>query len=290
MRHAILILDMPDGFLLINKPHSLTSFQVCADVRQLLGVQKVGHTGTLDPFATGLLLVALGTATRYIPFLEANTKTYTTTIKLGATTATLDPMTPESAVTGPVPTAQQVEEVARQFVGDIQQVPPQHSAIHIDGVRAYELARQGKHFSIPARQTTIHSLTINSYSYPFIEIQLTVAAGFYVRSFARDLGTELGSAAYCTKLTRTAISNWDLTQAVTLAAIEETATQSLLPIETVVPLPKIIITGEIEKRFRHGQRIPTHYKPGKYLVCTAELHCIGMAEISDGVIRPRIVH
>lgn len=216
------------GILLVDKPAGWTSFDVVAKIRSQIRAEynardqkptkrqlRVGHTGTLDPFATGLLIILLGEATkRSDEFLKAD-KTYDATIYLGATSTTGDPegdITPvELAVDrGPIMSKEDVIRALEQFVGEITQVPPKYSAIKIGGQRAYKLAHQGKQVDIPARQVTIHSLDLIEYKYPEIKLRAHVSSGTYIRTLAEDIGKALGVGAYCSQLRRTAIGNYKM--------------------------------------------------------------------------------
>jgi tRNA pseudouridine55 synthase len=198
-----------DGFYLVDKETDWTSFDVCARMRKLLNIKKVGHTGTLDPFATGLLLIATGKCTKLIPFFEKEHKTYVTTILLGKDSPTLDTESEmEDVKIEKEPTLKEVEQkMCSSFQGIIQQTPPQFSAIKIAGKKACDVARRGEKVDLKPRETEVVSSKIVSYRFPEIEIEMTVKAGFYVRAFARDLGASLGTKAICTQLRRTYIGD-----------------------------------------------------------------------------------
>lgn len=213
---------MNDGILLIDKPAGMTSFGVVARVRRVLSQQaskkvKVGHTGTLDPFATGLMILVYGKATKDAMTYTKLDKVYEATIVLGQVSSTGDPEGEVTNVSDRVPTREQIETVLAQFTGDIQQRPPIFSAIKINGQRAYKLARDGKEVEIPLRTVTIHSLELVDYSYPELKIRTHVSSGTYIRSLASDIGELLGTGAYCTELRRTSIRDWTVEDALTLA-------------------------------------------------------------------------
>ncbi len=198
-----------DGFYLIDKDKDWTSFDVCARMRKITNVKRVGHTGTLDPFATGLLLIAVGKCTKLIPFFEKEHKTYVTTIELGKDSPTLDTESEIEVVKiGKEPTLPDIEQkMCSMFKGKIQQVPPQFSAIKIAGKKSCDVARKGEKVDLEPRETEIIFSRILSYEFPNITMEMTVRAGFYVRAFARDLGEALGTKAICTQLRRTRIGN-----------------------------------------------------------------------------------
>ncbi len=212
--------------LLIDKPADWTSFDVVAKIRGMIragyqakGIKptkrqlKVGHTGTLDPFATGLVIILLGDAcSRSDEFLKMD-KVYETTIKLGQTSTTGDPEGEISDVSDVKPSAKDVEKVLMQFVGEITQVPPMHSAIKINGQRAYKLARAGKTVEMPSRQVTIYALDLIDYTYPELKIRTHVSSGTYIRTLAEDIGKALETGAYCTQLRRTSVGEYKLENA-----------------------------------------------------------------------------
>lgn len=220
---------MTDGILLIDKPAGMTSFGVVARVRRVLSEQagrkvKVGHTGTLDPFATGLLILCVGKECKNAGEYMKHDKVYEATIRLGQTSSTGDPegeitdTTPQNLNLGDL-TSQKVAGVLSGFVGEIKQTPPAYSAIKVGGRRAYDLARAGKEVEIPERTVTIHSLDIVEYSYPELKIRTHVSSGTYIRSLAQDIGKVLGAGAYCSQLRRTHIADWSVENAQRLSEL-----------------------------------------------------------------------
>lgn len=209
---------MNDGILLIDKPAEMTSFGVVARVRRVLTQQagkkvKVGHTGTLDPFATGLMILVIGKECKNAGYYTKLDKVYEATFRLGQTSTTGDPEGEITDVSDKRPTREEVEEVLTRFTGEISQRPPIFSAIKINGQRAYKLARNGEEIEIPTRQVTIHSLELLDYTYPELKIRTHVSSGTYIRSLAVDIGEALGTQAYCTQLRRVSISKWNVADA-----------------------------------------------------------------------------
>jgi tRNA pseudouridine55 synthase len=221
--HVFSILDvMTDGILLIDKPTGMSSFGVVARIRRVLSEQqgkkvKVGHTGTLDPFATGLMILVIGKECKNAGKYSKLDKIYEATFRLGQTSSTGDPEGEITEVNDTQPTREEIERMVSKFTGDIMQRPPIFSALKINGQRAYKLAREGKDVEIPERQVTIHSLEVVEYAYPNLKIRTHVSSGTYIRSLASDIGEVLGTGAYCTQLRRTAINKWDVADAKTLA-------------------------------------------------------------------------
>lgn len=209
---------------LIDKPLDWTSFDVVNKIRWNIRKAydlkkiKVGHAGTLDPKATGLLLVCTGKWTKRIDEFQAQEKTYTGTIKLGVTTPTYDLESEEDQT---FPTAHLTEEIIQeaknQFIGEIDQFPPMHSAIKVDGKRLYELARDGQEIERKARRITIHDFKITKINLPFVDFEVNCSKGTYIRSLAYDFGKAVNSGGYLTSLRRTKIGNFDVVDAENLA-------------------------------------------------------------------------
>lgn len=216
-----------DDILLVDKPTGMTSFGVVARVRrvfsQVVGKKiKVGHTGTLDPFATGLMILLVGKGTkRSGEFLKLD-KVYEAEIYLGATSSTGDPegeITEAPLAQGRTLSRTGVAEVLGRFVGEIRQTPPAYSAIKIGGERAYKLARRGEIFTVPERKVTIYSLELLDYNFPSLKIRAHVSSGTYIRTLAEDIGRALGIGAYCRELRRTKVGDYDVVQAKALESL-----------------------------------------------------------------------
>jgi tRNA pseudouridine55 synthase len=212
---------MQDGILLIDKPANMTSFGVVARIRRVLSQQagkkvKVGHTGTLDPFATGLMIIVTGTECRNAEKYSKLDKVYEATVVLGQKSTTGDPEGEITSVSDDIPSENAIQAALEGFVGQITQRPPIYSAIKIDGVRAYKKARAGEAVEIPLRTVTVHSLELIDYSYPELKIRAHVSSGTYIRTLAEDIGEKLGVGAYTIQLRRTKISAYDIAEAQTL--------------------------------------------------------------------------
>lgn len=208
-----------DGILLLDKSASMTSFGVVSRVRRRLSEKagkkiKVGHTGTLDPFATGLMILVVGKACKSAGTLSKLDKAYEATIKLGQISSTGDPEGDITAVSGSIPTQLDIESVLKQFVGTINQLPPIYSAIKINGQRAYKLARQGEAIEMPEREITVYSIDLLKYTYPHLIIQAHVSSGTYIRSLAQDIGKALGTGAYTQALRRTQVGEYQVEKAI----------------------------------------------------------------------------
>jgi tRNA pseudouridine55 synthase len=217
-----------DSVLLIDKPSGMTSFGVVARVRRKLSQQlgkkaKVGHTGTLDPFATGLMIIVTGKECRNAGTYSKLDKVYEATIRLGQTSTTGDPEGEITNVSDTKPTLDEVAAALKLFVGKIQQKPPIYSAIKVNGQRAYKLARDGgtaETIEIPVRTVSIYSLELLEYTYPDIKIRVHVSSGTYVRTLAEDIGLQLGTGAYCAALRRTKIADFSIDDSVLVSEFE----------------------------------------------------------------------
>lgn len=218
-------IDFSNAIFTVNKPLGWTSFDVVKKVRSLLKIKKIGHAGTLDPLATGLLVLCSGKATKEISRLQALDKSYTGQIVLGKTTPSMDLETPFNSTSAYNHITQKmVHSVAATFVGTIMQIPPIYSAVKIEGKRAYTMARKGEEALLHSRPVTIHSFAITEIDFPYITFELICSKGTYVRRLAHDVGEKLGVGAYLHTLCRKQIGSYGLEQAYTL----ETLTQILL--------------------------------------------------------------
>ncbi|MBQ7302481.1 MAG: tRNA pseudouridine(55) synthase TruB [Clostridia bacterium] len=249
-----------NGILCLDKPADMTSFSCCAVARRLLGVKKVGHAGTLDPMATGVLPLLVGNASKALDWLPDHDKSYTATLRFGFTSDTLDVWGQVTPTGKPLPTLAAVEAALAHFRGNILQVPPMTSALKIDGTRLYELARQGKTVERIARPVTVYQLDILDFDPVAGELTLHCACskGTYIRSICDDLGRELGCGAIMTALRRTKAAGFSLNDCVTLdearaLAQEGTLGARLLPVETVLATyPAVTVTAPQAVRFRNG--------------------------------------
>lgn len=251
------------GILNLNKPAGLTSHDVVNHVRKLTGIKKIGHTGTLDPLATGVLLVCVGQATRLIEYLMAGTKQYRAAIRLGQTTSTYDAegeATFQADPSGLTETA--IRQALAGFTGDIYQVPPAFSAIKKNGVPLYKLARKGLLVEPEARLVHVERIDLLSFNLPELVVDVTCGPGTYIRSLAHDLGQALGVGAHLTGLTRTANGGWRIEQAVSLETLAQAVANGALADllgskeEATAHLPRLILSAEEEAAVKMGRFLP----------------------------------
>ena len=215
-----MIENIQNSIILIDKPYKWTSTDVLRKLKKELGIKKLGHAGTLDPLATGLLILASGKYTKRISEFQQMTKEYVATIKLGATTKSDDAEFPEENIkdTSHI-TLQKIQEIIPQFIGEIEQIPPVFSAVKIKGKRAYNLARKDPEKSgqikLEPRKVIVHNIEILDFKNPELKLRITSGKGFYVRSLARDIGQKLGTGGYLLNLRRTKIGDFPVEEAIT---------------------------------------------------------------------------
>jgi tRNA pseudouridine55 synthase len=280
------------GLLLLDKKPGVTSFAALNEIKKSLGTGKVGHTGTLDKFAGGLLLVLAGRAAKLAPWFSSCGKEYEGTVRFGVETDTLDPEG-EPVFYGEIPLRKDVEKILPLFTGDILQAPPSYSAIHVGGKRASELARSGNPPEMKKRPVSVYSLEITFWEPPLAGIRLSCSSGTYVRSLARDIAIAAGSRAHLAALTRKRIAGFDLSEA--------SPSPALIPIDTVIieklNLPWFEIDSHDVQKIIHGQPLgpilgggTLHTPPGEYDPCSAAIFSAGnpgafiaMIEKKDGI-------
>ena len=254
-----------DGWLVVDKPAGITSTAVVGKARWAFRAQKAGHAGTLDPLATGLLAVAFGEATKTVPYAQEGLKTYRFTVRLGRRTATDDAEGAVIATSDRRPTDAEIAAALPAFEGGIEQVPPQFSAVRVEGERAYDLAREGVEMDLAPRPLWVERLRLVARPHPdHAELELVCGKGGYVRAIARDLGEALGCHAHVSALTRTASGAFTLTDAVPferLDAIRETGgDELLLPLEAgLADLPEVRVRAPETERLRRGNPTPVTY-------------------------------
>jgi tRNA pseudouridine55 synthase len=215
--------DVPlQGVLNVDKPAGLSSARVVAQVKRLLPRgTKIGHAGALDPFATGVLLLLVGKATKLCERLMSEPKQYVATVKLGATTETLDPESPEVETPGTTPVSREtVERILPRFVGEIEQMPPAYSALKIGGRPAYEMARKGEAVELKVRRVNVYGIELLRFEWPLVELRIDCGRGTYVRSIARDVGEAIGVGGYLTALRRTSVGEFTSDAAVTVETLQ----------------------------------------------------------------------
>lgn len=280
------------GIICLDKPRDMTSFMAVKKASRLLGVKKAGHTGTLDPMATGVLVIMLGHSTRFIELLPEHKKSYTARVKLGITTDTLD-ITGKILSESPVNvTKEQLLSVAEDFKGEILQTPPMYSALKKDGERLYDLARKGIEIEREQRKIAIEKLEIYDFNGIEFSMDVTCTAGTYIRSLCDDIGAKLGCGAVMTELRRTSANGFSIEKSVTLEELEKLVSESrtdevVTSVETaLISYPEITVTNPQANRFHNGgaldyARLHGDYPVGIYRVYSPERKLLGLGEIKE---------
>lgn len=277
------------GIICLDKPKGMSSFFAAKKASRMLGIKKAGHTGTLDPMATGVLVVMLSGCTRFIELLPEHKKSYTARVRLGITTDTLD-ITGEVLTESPVSvTEAELLSASEQFRGEIMQTPPMYSALKKDGERLYDLARKGVTVEREQRKITIEELKIYDFDGVSFSMDVTCSAGTYIRSLCDDIGRALGCGACMTELRRTAANGIDISQAVTLEELEQCsdASRYVISIEKVLEkYDSITVTEPQAHRFKNGgalsgDRLHKKYSSGIYRVYSPDKSFLGLGEIAE---------
>ena len=245
-----------DGILIVNKPKGWTSHDVVGKIRHIAQMKKVGHAGTLDPIATGVLVVLLGKATKLSDILLQKDKTYRAGVRLGLTTDTYDITGVVISQTEPEITKDEVDSVLRRFEGKQLQQPPMYSAVKQGGKKLYELARQGIEVERPLREVEIYSIDRLDFASPSFTIEVHCSKGTYIRSLIHDIGQAMGSGACMESLCRTASGRFLLSDAVTVEQLSKDGVAPyLIPPQNILPVPEMTVDGEQERLIRNGNRI-----------------------------------
>ena len=252
-----------DGLILVDKPQGATSHDIVARTRKILGLQRVGHFGTLDPLATGLLLLAVGKATKLFPFYSKEDKVYSGQIRLGFATDTYDALgNPISEEKTSFPDRETLAKAMNAFVGEMEQVPPPFSAKKLEGKPLYKWARAKKTILLKPSPVVVHSFDLKDYSPPFLDFESRCSSGTYIRSLAHDLGQSLGCGAHLAKLRRLAVGKHNIRAAHSLEQVERLAQEGkmaefLLPLEALLQeFPKIILKESGVRELQRGKAMP----------------------------------
>ncbi len=246
-----------NGIIVLDKPAGLSSFTATDKVRQLTGSKKAGHTGTLDPFATGVLVVCLNQATRLVPYLQEGEKEYIADICLGQVRDT-DDLTGQIVATHPLKnfSIEEINLVLKQFEGKIQQIPPMYSALKVNGQRLYKIARQGGKLERHPRQVTIHAVDFLSLDLPDVKIRVICSKGTYIRTLAHDIGDKLKCGGYLKSLRRIKNGEFKLEQALTLEDLKGSFKAKILSLESVTSdFCSIQLSADLVEKARHGNQI-----------------------------------
>ncbi len=255
------------GVIVVDKPIGMTSHEVVQVIRRGTGIRRAGHTGTLDPRASGVLIILVGPAVRLSEYISASDKRYQAVIRLGTTTDTYDADGRVLSSADVHVTEEQFEEVLKSFIGEIEQVPPPYSAVKVNGRKAYEMAREGEEVDLAPRIITVYNLELLEWAPPEVVIDVYCSSGTYVRSLANDLGAKLGCGATLTGLRRTKSGRFTLRDAVPLRKLRDCFAdnswyQYVIPAaEALSDWPSVELSNEQVDAIRHGHRIPSETMP-----------------------------
>jgi tRNA pseudouridine55 synthase len=280
------------GFLIVDKPVGLTSHDVVARVRRATGVRRVGHAGTLDPMATGVVVVAVGSVTRLIRFVQDQDKEYEATARFGVATDTLDADGEEIDRTPMSVDMASLREIGPRFVGEILQVPPMVSALKRDGTRLYELARRGVEVEREARPVVVHELEFVSVSdeeYPLVAFRVVCGKGTYVRSLADDIARAAGGFAHLTALRRTRSGPFHVADAIDVEGLESWSDRLISPVEALSFLPTLAVDAETARMVGNGRPIPAGSVTGSARVIGQDGALLAVYSCADGTGRPEVV-
>ena len=277
-----------DGVLLVDKPSGVTSHDVVAVARRALGTKRIGHTGTLDPFATGLLVLLVGRATRLAQYVAGEPKVYEATIAFGAETTT-DDRTGEITRVAPLPSAEDVDRAIQSLTGPLVQTPPDYSAKQVAGRRAYAAARAGAPLALEPVPVVVHSWQIRRRAAAELETTITCGGGTYVRALARDLGRSAASAAHLTALRRLRSGPFTVAEAVSLDDLANGGVP-LAPLRLAIPhLPTVVLSADDVRRVRHGNAVVTRVDGPLAALLDADGNLVAIARNDDGSLRPCLV-
>jgi tRNA pseudouridine55 synthase len=277
-----------EGFLLVDKPAGITSHDVVAVVRRATGLSRVGHTGTLDPFATGLLVVLVGRATRLAQFIRIEPKTYEAAIVFGRETVT-DDATGETRRVAVAPTIERIVTGTEQLTGSIEQLPPEYSAKQVGGTRAYAAARRGAPLQLQPVPVRVLGWSIHRYVDGTLYATISCGGGTYVRALARDLGRLTDSAAHLGALRRTHAGAFDVTEAATLDAVANGVFVVRPAQEALTDLPLEQLTEETERHVRHGRAVPAHVPGERAALVDRQGVLLAVADRKNDLWHPNVV-
>ncbi|HEU4993559.1 MAG TPA: tRNA pseudouridine(55) synthase TruB [Gemmatimonadaceae bacterium] len=276
-----------DGLLVVDKPAGITSHAVADRARRIIGTRRVGHAGTLDPFATGLLILLVGRATRLVGFLDNEPKVYDATIRFGARTTT-DDLDGETIAEAPPPLAQDVERAIASLTGHLLQRPPAFSAKRVGGVRAYDAARRGEPLVLEPVAVTVHGWRVRGWDGADLHVEINCSGGTYIRGLARDLGEASGSAAHLATLRRIRSGRYDVADAMSMDALDRGDFELLSPTVAVAHLPSQPLDDLDARRVSHGQNVDAR-APGQLAALFHRDQLVAVAARDGECWRPKVV-
>ena len=288
-----------DGVVIINKPKGMTSQNVVSKVKRILNEKKVGHAGTLDPNATGVLPILVGKATKISKYLIEHDKSYEAIIKLGEKSSTGDiegDIVEKKEIKLDKYTSEDIQNILNMFLGKTKQIPPMYSAIKVNGKKLYEYAREGKEVELKEREIEIFNIQLKNVDYENQEISYIVdcSKGTYIRTLCEDIAKKLNTIGYMKELTRLRVDKFNISNAITLEELEEKKNNSnfedIIPIESLFSdKPKIILTNKKENLFLNGVKLTFNNEDGTYLIYNEKKSYVGLGIIKDNLLKRDVV-
>lgn len=272
---------MNKGIIAINKPKDWTSFDVVNKIKHMVKPNKVGHLGTLDPMATGVLLVTIGKATKLFDIMQEKSKTYIATFEFGYETDTLDATGKTIKTSTNTPTMQDIEKVLPKFIGKISQIPPIYSAKSINGVRAYELARRGENVELKPKNVVVNNIKIIEYSNNKLIIEINCGSGTYIRSIGRDIAYELNTFATMTELVRTKVGKFSVENCKEISLIDkENVYDNMLKLSEVLDYKVLNLETDLVNKLLNGQIVNLNFEDGNYFI-ENDKEIVAIVKIAD---------
>ena len=288
-----------DGVVIINKPKGMTSQNVVSKVKRILNEKKVGHAGTLDPIATGVLPILVGKATKISKYLIEHDKSYEAIIKLGEKSSTGDiegDIVEKKEIKLDKYTSEDIQNILNMFLGKTKQIPPMYSAIKVNGKKLYEYAREGKEVELKERDIEIFNIQLKNVDYENQEISYIVdcSKGTYIRTLCEDIAKKLNTVGYMKELTRLRVDKFNISNAITLEELEEKKNNSnfedIIPIESLFSdKPKIILTNKKENLYLNGVKLTFNNEDGTYLIYNEKKSYVGLGIIKDNLLKRDVV-
>lgn len=256
---------MNKGIIPINKPKDWTSFDVCNKIKHMVRPAKVGHLGTLDPMATGVLLVTIGKATKLFDLMQEKKKTYIAEFEFGVLTDTLDNTGNIFKKVDVIPSEEEIKAILPKFIGKIDQIPPKYSAKNVNGKRAYVLARNNQEFELKPKQVEIYNIEVISYDKPLLKLKITCGSGTYIRAIGRDLAEALNTVATMTSLVRSSVGKFSIEKCVNIENLSaESVHSNIISVDQVLEYQTVEYSKEITAKLLNGQRIAVKENDGNY--------------------------
>ena len=279
---------MNKGIIPINKPKDWTSFDVCNKIKHMVRPAKVGHLGTLDPMATGVLLVTIGKATKLFDIMQEKQKTYVAEFEFGVSTDTLDATGTVLSKSQYCPTEQELQNVLHNFVGKINQIPPKYSAKNVNGKRAYELARSNEEFELKPKEVEVYNIELLKYETPFVTLKITCGSGTYIRAIGRDIAASFNTVATMTSLVRSSVGKFSIEKCINIENLSADNIQSnIISVDKVLDYGAIEYSKENTFKLLNGQKVTVSENDGNYCLKDGE-NIVAIVKVENFVAKMSI--